>query len=151
MTLEILACASMLGSIITPDQSRLRGRGWGCLLGLAGGNSPSWSTRATRMAAREVGGGSDSDGGKDKLSASRSHALSLACLGLRVLPALVSSFASQVPSCKLRKTLLLPSSVISCCSSMKGGKVKSGEVPSGAEPVPLVLCLDSAPLPRLGC
>lgn len=102
------------------------------------------------MAAREVGGGSDSDGGKDKLSASRSHALSLACLGLRVLPALVSSFASQVPSCKLRKTLLLPSSVISCCSSMKGGKVKS-EVPSGAELVPLVLCLDSAPLPRLGC
>ena len=59
MTLEILACASMLGSIITPDQSRLRGRGWGCLIGLAGGNSTSWSTRSTRMVAREVDGESE--------------------------------------------------------------------------------------------
>lgn len=107
------------------------------------------------MVAREVGGesggGSERDGDKDKLSGSRSHVLSLACLGLHVLPALSSSFTSQVPSCKLRKTLLLPSFVIPCCSSMKRGKVKSREVPSEAEPVPLVLSLDSAPLPRLGC
>lgn len=50
------------------------------------------------MVAREVGGksggGSERDGDKDKLSGSRSHVLSLACLGLHVLPALSSFYTS---------------------------------------------------------